>query len=315
MMFWPVQAMAGYLPVKGSTIAGEVDAVFNFILICSIISFVILMGGMAYFIVKYRRRSDSDKTAYITHDHRLEALWSGIPFILFMIIFAWGYYVYHKMRQFPEDALNVSVIGKKWAWSIAYEDGTKLVNELVVPAGKPVILNMTSEDVIHSFYVPSFRIKQDAVPGKRSRLQFTAPNPGDYNIFCAEYCGTKHSTMIGMVKVLPPKEFEAWQKEQQNVGSLTVAQLGERVYKNQACFTCHSVDGTRVVGPTFKGLFGKTHNVGGAPVVADEAYIRESILNPMAKIVDGYPPSMPTYQGRITEEEINQLIEYIKTLN
>lgn len=314
MMFWPVQAMAGYLPVKGSTLSGEVDAVYNFILVCSIVSFVILMGGMAYFIVKYRRRSDNDKTAYITHDHRLEALWSGIPFILFMIIFAWGYYVYHKMRQFPEDALNIAITGKKWAWTIAYADGTTLVNELVVPAGKPVVLNMTSEDVLHSFFIPSFRIKQDAVPGKTSKLGFTATEPGEYRIFCAEFCGTQHSTMIGFVKVLEQKEFEAWQKEQQNTGSLTPAQKGEKLYKTQACFTCHSNDGSKIVGPTFKGLYGITHSVSGKPVVANDEYIHESIVNPLAKIVDGYPPAMPTYQGRISEEEISQIIEYIKTL-
>jgi cytochrome c oxidase subunit 2 len=314
MMFWPVQAMADYLPVKGSSIAGEVDAVYNFTLVCSIVSFIILMGGMAYFIIKYRRRSDNDKTAYISHDHRLEALWSVIPFILFMVIFAWGYYVYNKMRTFPDDALNVAITGKKWAWTMAYADGTTLVNELVVPVGKPIILNMTSEDVIHSFFIPSFRVKQDVVPGKMSKMTFTPIQTGEFHIFCAEYCGTQHSKMMGTVKVLEQKEFETWQKEQQDVGTLTPAQKGEKLYKTQACFTCHSIDGTKIVGPTFKGLFGKTESVGGKPVLADEAYIRESILNPLAKIVDGYAPAMPAFQGRLTEEEIGQLTEYIKTL-
>jgi cytochrome c oxidase subunit 2 len=213
MMFWPVQAMADYLPVKGSSIAGEVDAVYNFTLVCSIVSFIILMGGMAYFIIKYRRRSDNDKTAYISHDHRLEALWSVIPFILFMIIFAWGYYVYNKMRTFPDDALNVAITGKKWAWTMAYADGTTLVNELVVPVGKPIILNMTSEDVIHSFFIPSFRVKQDVVPGMNIPLWFEPTKLGTFELDCSQLCGLGHYRMKGDVIVETPENFELKLKE------------------------------------------------------------------------------------------------------
>lgn len=315
MWFWVSQAKADYLPVKASKLAGEVDAVYNFILACSIVSFFILMIGMAYFIVKYRRRSDNDKTAYISHNHTLEFLWSFIPFVLFMAIFFWGWQVYHKMRQFPENALEISVTGKKWAWTINYANGAVLVNELIIPSHRPVVLNMTSEDVLHSFYIPSFRVKQDVVPGKRSKLSFEAIEPGEYRLFCAEYCGTQHSTMIGMVKVLSPKEYEMWEQEQANQGELTVVQKGEKLYKTQACFTCHSTDGSKLVGPSFKGLWGSERKfAGGGTTTANEEYIRTSILNPAGQVVEGYAPAMPTYQGRITEEEINQITEYIKTL-
>lgn len=315
MKWWISVAHADYLPVKASKLAGEVDAVYNFILILSIISFVILMGGMAYFIVKYRRRSENDKVAYITHNHFLELLWSGIPFVLFMVIFAWGFIVYNKMRQFPADALNIQVTGKKWAWTINYANGAVLVNELVVPANRPVVLNMTSEDVLHSFYVPSFRVKQDVVPGKRSKMTFEATEPGEYRIFCAEYCGTQHSQMIGYVKVLTPEQYEAWEKEQSSQGELSAVQKGEKLFKTQACFTCHSTDGSRLVGPSFKGLFGRQEQMtDGSALQVDDPYFRESVLNPMAKVVAGYAPAMPTYQGRITEEEIGFIIEFVKTL-
>ena len=317
MFWWTSIAAADYLPIKASKLAGEVDAIYNFILICSIVSFVLLMGGMAYFIVKYRRRTESDQTAYISHNHTLEFLWSFIPFVLFMIMFFWGWKVYHKMRQFPENAIEVSVTGRKWAWTMSYKDGTQLVNELYVPANKPVVLNMTSEDVIHSFYVPSFRVKQDVVPGKLSRLAFEAIETGEYRIFCAEYCGTQHSTMIGMVHVLSEAEYAKWEKEQANQGSLTPVQKGEKLYKTHACFTCHSTDGTKIIGPTWKGAWGDPRKFadGSSIEAINEEYIRESIVNPMAKIAEGYAPAMPTYQGRISEEEINYIIEYMKSLD
>lgn len=316
MFWWTSIAAADYLPVKASKLAGDVDAIYNFILICSIVSFILLMGGMAYFIVKYRRRTDNDKVAYISHNHTLEFLWSFIPFVLFMAMFFWGWKVYHKMRQFPDDAIQVAVTGRKWAWTIKYANGAELVNELVIPVNKATVLSMTSEDVIHSFYVPSFRVKQDVVPGKRSRLAFEPTVVGDYRIFCAEYCGTQHSQMIGMVHVLEQDAYSKWEKEQANQGSLSPAQKGEKLYKTQACFTCHSTDGSRIVGPSWKGLWGSARKFtdGSAIPVANEEYIRSSILNPLEKIVEGYAPAMPTYQGRISEEQINDIIEYMKTL-
>ncbi len=316
MFWWTSIAAADYLPVKASKLAGEVDSIYNFILICSIVSFILLMGGMAYFIVKYRRRTENDKTAYISHNHTLEFLWSFIPFVLFMVMFFWGWKVFHKMRQFPEDAVQISVTGRKWAWTITYANGTQLVNELVIPANKPVVLNMTSEDVIHSFYVPSFRVKQDVVPGKRSRLAFEAIEVGDYRIFCAEYCGTQHSQMIGQVHVVSDADYAKWEKEQSEQGSLTPVQKGAKLYKTQACFTCHSTDGSKIVGPSWKGLWGSPRKFadGSSIPEANEEYIRASMLNPNEHIVEGYTPAMPTYQGRLSEEQINDLIEYMKTI-
>ena len=315
MIWFTSIAHAGYLPVQASSVAAEYDALYNFILVLSVISFIILMGGMIFFIVKYRRRSDKDKTAYITHNHTAELIWSVIPFLLFMVIFAWGYVIYHKMRTFSDDAININVTGRKWAWTVSYANGAQLVNELVVPVNKAVTLNLTSEDVLHSFYVPSFRVKQDAVPGKRSRLGFEAIETGDYRIFCAEYCGTQHSQMIGWVHVLSQTDYEAWEKAQASAGSATPVEKGEKLFKTQACFTCHSTDGTKIVGPTFKGIYGRDEKMqGGGTIKVDDAYIHESIVNPLAKIVDGYPPAMPSYQGRIKEEEISDIIEYLKTL-
>lgn len=303
------------MPVKASTVAGSVDAVYYFILACSVLSFLLLMGGMTYFIIKYRRRTDHDKTPHITHNYFAEFLWSFIPFVLFMIIFYVGWKVYKVQRTFPTDALQIEVVGKKWAWQINYKEGFSLVNELYVPVNKAVIINLTSDDVLHSFYIPSFRVKQDAVPGKRSRLWFEATQTGEFHIFCTEYCGTQHSTMMGKVHVLEENEYEEWLQEASNVTDLTDVQKGEKLYKTQVCFTCHSLDGSKVLGPSFKGLWGRTQTLeSGKTVVVDEAYIKESILNPLKEIVKGYPPSMPPYQGRITDIQIQQIIEYIKTI-
>ncbi len=303
------------MPVKASTIAGSVDAVYYLILACAVFSFLLLMGGMTYFIIKYRRRTDNDKTPHITHNYLAEFLWSFIPFVLFMIIFYVGWKVYQVQRTFPKDALQIEVVGKKWAWQVNYKEGFSLVNELYVPVNRAVVINLTSDDVLHSFYIPSFRVKQDAVPGKRSRLWFEATHIGEFHIFCTEYCGTQHSTMMGKVHVLEADEYSEWLEEASNVTSLTDVQKGEKLYKTQVCFTCHSTDGSKVLGPSFKGLWGKTEILeSGKTVVVDEAYIKESILNPLKELVKGYPPSMPSYQGRITDIQIQQIIEYIKTI-
>lgn len=304
-----------YMPLQASTFAEDWDLVWNFVLWASIISCVILIGGLIFFVVKYQRRSDNDKTAYITHNTLAEFLWSFIPLVTFMAIAAWGWEVYKDMRTFPNDAVEINVTGQKWVWNMMYTNGRVLTNELVVPAGKPVIIHLTSKDVLHSFYIPSFRVKQDAVPGRRSKLWFQSDREGEYHLFCTEYCGTNHSGMLGKVRVIASADFDAFMKEDPNAAASPV-EMGKRLYQQQACIGCHTLDGKPLVGPSFKGIFGRTENIkGGGAVTADENYIRESILTPAAKIVEGFPENqMPVYQGVLNEDQITAIIEFLKTI-
>ena len=338
-MWWIPFAHANtFMPPAATEIAGQVDNIYAFLLISSFVSFVLLIGGMIYFVWKYRRRSPNDKTAYITHNHTLEFLWSFIPFVIFMFVFAWGWIVYHQMRSFPEGALEVHVVGKKWDWRFIYKNGKEVTSgvddkgmkapaTMVVPVGRPVKLIMSSEQiapgnkdpkdrpVLHSFYVPAFRIKQDLVPGRYTAQWFKADKLGEFNVFCTEYCGSGHSAMRAMIRVVPVEEFESWLASEGG-GVMTLADQGRQLFGSKACVGCHSLDGTRVVGPTFKGLFGSEHAIeGGSQVKVDEDYLRESILNPAAKIAAGYPAGvMPTYAGQLSDDELKALVEYIKTV-
>lgn len=313
---WSSVAWAGrsFMPVAGSEVAEKLDSLYSFLLISSAISCVLLIGGMIYFAVKYRRKSANDKTAYITHNHFLEFLWSFIPFVLFMVVFAWGWWIYDESRDFPEDAFEVHVVGKQWAWEYLYKSGRQSV-DLVVPQNRPVKLIMTSQDVLHSFFIPSMRVKQDVLPGRYTAIWFESKLAGEFNVFCTEYCGTKHSNMISMMKVLPEAEFEEWLANDPTKG-MSLAEQGQNLLKLKGCVACHSSDGSRVIGPTFKGLWNaKREFADGSNALADANYIRESILNPNAKIVKTYPAgAMPTFQGQIKEAEITAIIEYFKSL-
>lgn len=311
-----VQAGTGstFMPPVGSKVAGEVDNLYSFLLTASLISCVILIGGMLFFVVKYKRKTNNDKTAYISHNTFLEFLWSFIPLVIFLAVFGWGWHIYHQMRSFPQDSLEVAVMGKQWLWDFTYKNGKATTNEFVVPVGKPVKLVLGSTDVIHSFYIPSLRIKQDAVPGRYTALGFTADKTGEYQVFCTEFCGAAHSGMLAKMKVVTVPEFEAWLQE--NDGALPLDKQGEKLVTTKGCVGCHSVDGSAKVGPSLKGLFNrKTAWEDGSSGVNDENYIRESILTPNAKVVKGFPKGvMPTFQGQITEDEIKAIIEYVKTL-
>lgn len=301
------------MPLQASTFGEDWDLVWNFVLWSSIISCIILIGGMIYFIFRYQRKTDKDKTAYITHNTFAEFLWSFIPLVVFMGIAAWGWEVYKDMRTFPTDALEVNVTAQKWAWNMTYSNGRTLTGKLVVPVGKPVTILLTSKDVIHSFFIPSFRVKQDAVPGRRSKLWFQATREGNYHLFCTEYCGMNHSGMLGTVSVVAQADFDAFMAENPNA-EVSPIELGKQLYQQQACIGCHTTDGKPLVGPSFQGIFGKSVKIkGGGTVTADENYIRESILNPAAKIVEGFPENqMPVYQGALNEDQITALIEFIK---
>ncbi|MCC5815151.1 MAG: cytochrome c oxidase subunit II [Leptospira sp.] len=308
------------MPVAGTKIAEEVDTFYAFLLWASLVSFIILIGGMVWFLVKFKRTSEGQKSAFITHNNFAEFTWSFIPLVILMVIFYWGWELFAKLRTPPENvAEEIHVTGMQWAWEYKYKNG-RTINSLSkeplnVPVGKPVKIILTSKDVIHSFYVPAFRIKQDAVPGKYSEVWFEAKNTGSYVVFCTEYCGTSHSNMMIRLNVMEQDDYVAWYHGDESVGTKSLADVGKELYINKACASCHSLDGSRIVGPTFKGLYGKNREFeDGSSAKADENYIKESILQAGAKIVKGYPAAMPVYQGQLDDEEVSALIEYIKSV-
>lgn len=306
------------LPEQASNHAPAVDSLYTFIMWVSVIGFIGLMGAMLYFMVKYKRRSEHDQVAYITHNHQLEFLWSFIPMIIFVGIAIWGWRVYSVMERAPEDSKTIYVTGRQWQWSYKYDTGVEITDDLIVPVGTNVKLDMTSTDVLHSFYVPSFRVKKDVVPGMRTKLWFNATKVGEFRIFCAEYCGTAHSKMFGYVKVISKADYKKWMDakvyERAN-RKLTLAELGQELYNKKGCTTCHSVDGSNKIGPSLKGLWQKNRKLEeGDDVTADANYIRESLMDPRAKVVKGFAPRMPPYQGQLSEDEITQLVEFIKSI-
>jgi len=321
MAIWTLlmnRAMADtFMPVQGTEIAKSVDNLYAFLVVVSFISCAILIGGMIYFAMKYKRKTANDKTAYITHDTRLEVLWSVVPLIIFMVVFAWGWVIFHDMRSMPKDALEIQVTGKQWAWTAEYKNGVKSV-DIVVPVNKNVKIVLASEDVLHSFYVPSFRIKQDAIPGRYTNLWFNATKLGEFHVFCAEYCGTTHSGMITRLKVVSQEDFDKWLTSESEIGTLPIAERGRKYFQTRACASCHNVENpTAKVGPSLYQLYGKEEKVEeGGTVKVDDNYLRESIMDPQAKHVVGFPkPSpMPSFQGQLSESELAALIEYIKGL-
>lgn len=306
-----------FMPTEASNIAQRVDNLYGFLLWVSFISCAILIGGMIYFAVKYKRKSDNDKVAYITHDTRLEIIWSVIPLVIFLFVFAWGWVVYHDMRKMPENALEIQVTGRQWAWTVEYKNGVK-ASEIVVPVNRDVKIVLGSVDVIHSLYIPSFRVKQDAVPGRYTALWFRADKMGEFHVFCTEFCGTAHSGMMTKLKVVSQEDFDKWLVDESEVSNLPIADRGAKIFQTRACASCHNVVGDAVkVGPSLAQAFGKTHEFeGGTSAQVDENYLRESILNSNAKIVKGFGPrsAMPAYQGQLSEPEVAALVEYIKSL-
>lgn len=313
-MFWSKYAFAqSFMPVRGATFSAGVDHLYQFLVAASVISSALVIGGMIYFALKYRRKTNSDKTAYISHSTLLEFLWSFIPFVIFMVVFVWGWIVYHDLRTSPKNSFEVHVVGQKWYWDFLYKSGRKTSGELFVPVNTPVRLIMGSRDVIHSFYIPGFRTKQDVVPGRYTTMWFEATQVGDFQVFCTEYCGDGHSAMLAKIHVLPKDKFDEWLQNDPYKG-LSLADVGEKVFQ-QKCTACHNITTERKVGPGLKGIFGSARefeNAGG--VNADENYLRESILNPSAKIVKGFPNAMTPFQGQISEQELSGVIEYIKGL-
>ena len=308
---------AVWLPEAASTVAGEVDALFYFIFYASLFFFVLVTSAMVYFAIRYRKRGKRVLTSSISHNTALEVTWTVIPTILVFVIFIWGFKDFLNLHVVPRGATEIKVTGQKWFWSFDYPEGLSVVNELTVPVNKPIKLLMASKDVIHSFYVPSFRVKMDVVPNRYSIIWFEATQTGEYNLFCTEFCGKGHSEMIGKVNVVTEEEYENWLLENADPSEgLTMEEFGAKLYKSKACVTCHTIDGTASQGPSLLGIYGKNEQLtDGSSVLVDENYLRESLLNPAAKIVKGYQPVMPPYQGLLNDKEVDALIAYIKSLS
>lgn len=297
-------------PQRASSTAGNVDALFIFLLIVSGLMTLLVFSAIVYFAARYRHRKGV-LAEQVEGSVPLELTWSIIPLGVFMVIFAWGAVVYFKSRTPPRDATEVYVVAKQWMWKLEHAEGQREINELHVPVGRDVKLIMTSQDVIHSFFVPAFRMKQDVLPGRYTVIWFRATKAGTYHLFCAQYCGTQHSGMIGSIIVMEPAQYEAWMSGGSN-GPLSVS--GEKIFAELGCATCHRMD-SQGRGPNLQGVFGKPVQLeDGRIVTADENYIRESILDPGAKVVKGFKPVMPTFQGLVSEEQVNALVAYVKSL-
>ncbi len=306
------------LPERAAQNAYLMDDLYNSVMLLSFVGFFGLMGVMVFFIVRYHK-SQNEKSAYIPHNALAETLWTVIPTIIFVGIAIWGVWAFYQREAPPKDAMVVKVTGKQWLWEYTYsKDGKEFstVETMYLPVNKPITLDMTSVDVIHSFYIPSFRTKRDTVPGMRTSYSFTPTQKGDFKIFCAEYCGTNHSAMRGTVKVVSEDRFNKWLDRQIKEANVSdPVELGLRLFNRKGCTTCHSVSGQRIIGPPLNEVWGNERTFeDGTSAMGNADYIRESILNPNAKVVAGYPARMNSFAGQLSEKEIDYIIEYLKTL-
>lgn len=299
-------------PEKASTIAGGVDNLYFFLLAVSAFFSALIFVLIFFFAIRYRRGKHDEVPKPVHGSLKLEIFWSVTPGLIALAMFVWGAAVYFRNYNPPEGAMEIFVVGKQWMWKLQHPEGQREINELHVPTGRPVKLTMASEDVIHSFYVPAFRVKQDVVPGKYTTMWFEADKPGKYHLFCAEYCGTQHSAMGGWVHVMKPVDYEKWLSGAATGETMPAA--GERLFQQLGCVSCHRADAAGR-GPGLQGIFGSQVLLqNGQKAVADEAYLREAILKPQAKIVAGYRTMMPTFQGQISEDGLMQIIAYLKSL-
>jgi len=319
-----------FLPEQASNFAQAIDELHYFVIIVTMLSSAAVGFGALYFFARYRRKAFNQKTPFVEAPWPLEAGFTIIPLIFFLLWFGMGYRDYIWMTTPPKDAMDIYVMGKQWMWKFNYAQGPNAIGTLHVPANRPVRLLMTSRDVLHSFFVPAFRIKQDVLPGRYTQVWFTATKPGKYPIFCTEYCGLSHSSMWGEVIVMEGAEYDRWYADQvrglasrQDTGmdpeaqspESTLVTQGRQLAVEQGCLKCHSVDGEQHIGPTWLDLYGREQKLGnGQTVQADEAYITSSMMDPLAQMVAGYQPVMPTYRGRLSPPETAAIVEYIKSL-
>ena len=304
-----------WLPDSAAT-NPAMDRVFNLTLIICSVLFVIVVGLMMLFVVRYRRRPGIPPQKSTAHNMLLETTWTAIPLLIVAVIFYQGFVAYMQMQTAPPGCYDLRVTARQWAWQFIYPNG-HVDENLHVPAGEPVRLTMTSQDVIHGLWIPALRVKQDVVPGRYASMWFQADKAGTYDLLCTQYCGDEHSNMLSTVVVQTRKDYDAWLKDAANyLKTLPPAEAGKILYHRRGCVQCHSIDGTAGTGPSLKGIYGKPQQLNdGKTVVADDNYIRESILEPQAKIVAGYQPVMSTYKGLVSDDEITALIEFIKSLS
>ncbi len=302
-------------PEQASSTAGRVDALYFFELGVVLFFTFFICFLVIFLALRYRRGTRVDRTNPPEKNVVIEAIWIGIPLVIAMVMFFWSAIVFFELYSPPADAYEISVIGKQWMWKLQHPEGKKEINVLHVPAGRPVKLNMISQDVIHSFYVPAFRIKQDVLPGRYTSTWFQPTQVGRYHLFCAEYCGTDHSVMGGWVEVMSPADYERWL--QQGEGGQTMAQEGESLFVQHHCAGCHGASQT-VHAPRLEGVFGGQVPIQDGNnvrfVTADDRYVRDSILLPKSQVVAGYEPVMPSYQDQISEEDLLKIIAYIKSI-
>src|SRR6202790_3200311 len=301
-----------FQPEQGSTIPRSVDNLHFFITAITLFFTFLIFSIIFYFMIKYRRRSPGERPKAIEGSLPLEILWTAIPTLIVAVIFVWGSSLYFQNAEPPKGSMEIFVTGKQWMWKIEHPEGQREINELHVPLGRPVKLTMTSEDVIHDFFVPAFRVKKDVLPGRYTTLWFEPTKLGSFHLFCAQYCGAFHAGMIGSIIVLEPDAYERWLAGGVQGESMEAA--GQKIFQQSGCGTCHLADGTGPA-PSLLGVYGQPVRLtNGQTVTADDAYIRESILSPRAKIVLGYAPIMPSFQGQLTEEQMNSVIAYIRVL-
>ena len=301
------------LPEQATAYAKQVDDLYLFILAVSAIFTLLFVGLLVSFTLKYRRKSNDERPEPPHEHYTLELVGGALLMVLLMGMFFWGAKLYFVAQRPPADAMEVLVTGKQWMWKLQHPSGKKEINTLHIPLGQAVKLNMTSEDVIHSFFIPAFRVKNDVLPGRYTQVWFKPEKEGTFHLFCTEYCGNEHSRMIGTVTVMSTNAYDRWTKNLGDVNE-TPVQAGQRLFGELGCIACHRPD-AGALGPNLAGVFG--HDVtlsDGTTLVVDENYVRESILNPQAKLVAGYAPIMPTFQGTVNEEQLGQLIAYVKSL-
>lgn len=306
-------ALLPFHPPAASSVAEGVDQLHYFLTAITLFFTGLIFAVIFYFMVKYRRRSEDEKAEAEHGEHLpLEIAWTVIPALICVVIFVWASSLYVRNARPPAASSQIYVIGKQWMWHIQHPEGPREIDELHVPVGVPIQLIMTSQDVIHDFYIPAFRVKKDVLPGRYSMLWFQATEVGTYHLYCAQYCGAQHSQMIGWVYVMPPAEYAAWLASGTNNESM--AEQGARLFTQLGCADCHLAEGTGR-GPSLVGLYGKSEKVkSGETRQVDEALIRDSIVNPNSNLLPNYPPIMPTYKGQITEDQVLQLIAYVKSL-
>lgn len=298
-------------PESASTLSDEVDRLYFYLIAVSVFFSLLITGLIVFFAVRHRR-SKGEPAVQVHGSVPLELVWTLIPLALTMSMFLWGAKLFFRAARSPDEAVRFEVTGKQWMWKIQHPTGHREINDLHIPVGVPIELNMTSEDVIHSFFIPAFRVKQDVLPGRYTKMWFEATKPGIYHLFCAEYCGTKHSTMIGRVYALEPLDYERWLEGAPPPADPIAA--GEQLFRALRCDTCHAA-GAESRGPLLDGRFGSEVMLASGEVVAfDEEYVRRSILDPAAQVSAGYQPLMPTYRGQVSPEQIAQLTAYIRSL-